>query len=197
MSNEKIILEPNEDGVYVYSHSESQDAPRQKPPAKGLFKSIRRAIISVCVLAAIFLLILMFVKGGVWMSQKLYPSLSSISKVAMICIIVVFVPLAAFQRTQAIAGLGILASSYVFGLTLWIWSLLLTYNLWGIFAVILGLFFVGIGIVPMALLAVLFKGQWSTFGELLLLMIFIPVSRSFGLYLTARAAQLRNSAQHF
>jgi hypothetical protein len=194
MNKESIILEPNEDGVYVYNPSGPKN---QKPVVKQLFKSFRRILLAACVLTAMALLVLTFVKGSVWIGQKLYPGLSFISETALVCVVVLFVPLAAFKRTRAFAGLGIFAASYVFGLMLWVWSLILTYKLWGIFAVILGLFLAGIGIVPVALLAVLFNGQWGTLSELILLMIFVPMSRSFGLYLAAKAAQYRNSTAHF
>jgi hypothetical protein len=194
VNKESIILEPNEDGVYVYNPPGFKNP---KPVVKQVFKSIRRALLTACVLLALTLLVLTFMKGGVWVGEKLFPSLSLISKVALLCIAIVFIPLAAFSRTRAIAGLGIFAASYAFGLMLWVWSLILTYKLWGIFAVILGLFFAGVGIVPIAILATLFNAQWSTLGELLLLMIFVPVSRSFGLYLTAKAARDRNASASF
>jgi hypothetical protein len=60
------------------------------------------------------------------------------------------------RRTRAFSAAGLMIASYVFGACLWITSLLLTYELWGTIAVIIGLAVVGIGIVPVALLAALF-----------------------------------------
>ena len=190
MSNEKIILEPNEDGVYVPSGSAGENG---SSIAKQLFKSTGRIIIGVGLMAGLMLLVLMFVKGGLWVGEKAYPVLSSFSKIALILAVFLLAPLAFFKPTRTFAGLGIYFASYVFGLTLWVWSLILTYNLWGIFAVIIGLFFAGIGIVPIALMATLFSGVWSTFGELILLMAFVPICRMFGIFLVARAAALRHS----
>ncbi len=194
MPQEKIILEPNEDGVYTYNPSSWKS---QKAAAKQFFKSAPRILINLCVLAALTLLLLTFVKGGVWMAREVYPGLIFGAKAVLLGMLILFIPLSMFRRTRAVAGLGIFALSYLLGLTLWVWSLILTFKLWGIFAVILGLFFVGVGIVPIALLAVLFHGDWATLGDLLLLIICVPVSRSFGLYLAAQAARLRNSSAHF
>jgi hypothetical protein len=36
-----------------------------------------------------------------------------------------------------------------YGLTVWIWSLLLTYTLWGGFGVVIGILMGGVGIVPL------------------------------------------------
>lgn len=186
MSSEKIILEPNEDGVYVPSGPQSSSA-------KQLFKSMGRVVIGFGLLMGLMLLILMFVKGGVWVGEKTYPLLSGFSKLALFLTFFILTPLTLFKPTRSFAGLGIYFASYVFGLTLWVWSLVLTYNLWGIFAVLIGLFFAGIGIVPVALLATLFSGKLSVFGELLLLMAFVPISRMFGIFMVARAAADRNS----
>ncbi len=190
MSSEKIILEPNEDGVYVPSGAAADNS---SSPGKRLFKSMGRVIIGLGLLTGLMLLILMFVKGGVWVGEQAYPLLASISKLALFLTIFILTPLAYFKPTRSFAGLGIYFASYVFGLTLWVWSLILTYNLWGIFAVIIGLFFAGLGIVPVALLATLFSGKLSTFGELLLLMAFVPICRMFGIFMVAKATALRNS----
>ncbi|HAP00260.1 MAG TPA: hypothetical protein DCQ83_09480 [Fibrobacteres bacterium] len=135
----------------------------------------------------------MFVKGGVWAGQRAYPLLSGLSRFALLITVLVLAPLAVIPRTRLFAGLGIIAASYVFGFTLWMWSLLLTYNLWGLFAVILGLFFLGVGIVPIALLAALFNGEWTTLTQLILLAIFVPVSRSTGFFLAASGIARRHS----
>src|ERR1700736_2508910 len=50
-------------------------------------------------------------------------------------------------------------------------SLLLTYELWGTTAVIIGLVLLGIGIVPVALLAALFHGQWWHLLDLVVLIL--------------------------
>ena len=190
MNDEKIILEPNEDGVYVPSGSATEN---QGTPAKQLFKSMGRVVIGFGLLAGLMLLILMFVKGGVWVGEKSYPLLAGFSKLTLFLTFFILTPLTLFKSTRSFAGLGIYFASYVFGLTLWVWSLILTYNLWGIFAVLIGLFFAGIGIVPVALLATLFSGKLSVFGELLLLMAFVPISRMFGMFMVARAAMDRHS----
>src|SRR5438046_9731864 len=54
--------------------------------------------------------------------------------------------------------------SYVFGATLWVWSLLLTYTLWGGFWLFIGLFMAGVGVVPLAMIATFFKGMWAELG---------------------------------
>jgi hypothetical protein len=61
-------------------------------------------------------------------------------------------PLALIRITQGFSAVSLMIASYVFGTCLWITSLLLTYELLGTIAVVIGLVVLGIGIVPIALL---------------------------------------------
>ena len=112
-----------------------------------------------------------FILGGVWVSKHLLPWLSVISLVVFAIVIFVLLPLAIPRATRGFSSISILIASYVFGATLWMYGLLLTYFTWGIVAVIIGLVFFGVGVVPIALLATLFKGMWGPFFTLVLLAI--------------------------
>jgi hypothetical protein len=63
-------------------------------------------------------------------------------------------------------------------------GLLLTYVIWGGFAVFIGLFLAGVGVVPVAMLATLLKGLWGPFGILIGLTILTFGTRIFGLSLS-------------
>lgn len=78
-------------------------------------------------------------------------------------------------------------SSYVIGLALWVWALILTYVLWGLWAVVIGLFFMGVGIVPIAMLATLFKGMWPQLGQLVLGLVLVFGIRAYSLYVAQKA----------
>jgi hypothetical protein len=78
-------------------------------------------------------------------------------------------------------------SSYVFGLELWLRSLLFTYILWGGFWVIVGLAFAGVGVLPMALLATGFAGYWDVFLWLCIGMVTTYGSRILAHYFSDKA----------
>jgi hypothetical protein len=67
-------------------------------------------------------------------------------------------------------------ASTVFGAMTWVCGLGVTYEAWGIGGVIVGLVFAGVGIVPVAMLAVLLQGEWQA---LIVFVIFIVLT--FGL----------------
>ncbi|KRA72810.1 hypothetical protein ASD78_14380 [Lysobacter sp. Root667] len=112
-----------------------------------------------------------FILGGVWVSKHLLPWLTVISFVVFAIVIFVLLPLSIPRATRGFSSISILIASYVFGATLWMFGLLLTYFTWGVVAVIIGLVFFGVGVVPIALLATLFKGMWGPFFTLVLLVI--------------------------
>ena len=131
----------------------------------------------------------LFIYGGVWVGTKVYPWLVAVNAVTVALVVLIFLPLAIFRRTQGFSGLAILISSYVFGLTLWVWGLLLTFSIWGFIAVFIGLAVMGIGVVPIAMLATLFNGMWSTLAELLVLTAITFGARIGGGLLVAKAAE--------
>jgi uncharacterized protein YacL len=86
---------------------------------------------------------------------------------------------------------GIYITSYVYGLTVWIWSLLLTYTLWGAFGVVVGILMGVVGIVPLSVVACLFKGLFSIAFQVVLLAAFVFGVRAFALFLFSSAERYK------
>jgi len=156
---------------------------------KEKFQNIGYALLGIGIFIGIILLAVFFIKGGLWLSELLYPWLSLISAIAFFVCILILLPLAIFRRTRAFSGLGLFVASYIFGASLWVWAFLLTYVLWGATALFIGLFLAGVGVVPIAMLATLFNGEWSILGQLVLLLIFTFGSRMLGYYLVEKAEE--------
>ena len=142
-------------------------------------------VIFVLVIASLLEPILFFTKGPQILA-RIFPFLKILYSIAMFVSIFSLLPTALFRRTRGIAGLGLFIASYIFGATLWVWAFLLTYMLWGWGALIIGLLIMGIGIVPISMLATIFKGEWYLLGNLVLLLFFTFGARMFGLYLTTK-----------
>ena len=136
------------------------------------------------ILIAILFIPILFIWGGIKLSTILIPWLYLASAFAFLVNLVIFAPMAIFRKTREWAGVCMFFSSYVFGLTLWFLGLLLTYIIWGGFAVFIGLFIAGVGIVPVAMLATLIKGLWGPFGVLIGLTILTFGCRIAGLSLS-------------
>ncbi len=152
-------------------------------------KWIGSAVIGVGIMIGLVVVAMLLLQGGVWLSAKLYPWLVGLTGFTFAVLVFVLLPNAVFSSVPKFAGSGMFIASYVFGATLWVWSLLVTYTLWGGIGLAIGLFMAGVGVVPLAMLATLFNGLWSTLGELVLGLILTIGVRVWGLRLLEKAAR--------
>jgi hypothetical protein len=145
--------------------------------AKDVLESIGGFLISITIFIIGIMVIYVFIFGGAWISSKLLPLFSLLTWLVIALVIFIFLPLAIPKATRSFASIAILISSYVFGATLWMEGFLLTMILWGFWAVLIGIFILGVGVVPFAIIATLLKGMWLYLIELVLLTIATFASR--------------------
>jgi hypothetical protein len=149
---------------------------------KDLLKCIGALAVGAVFLVALVCLGLLFIFGGIWLSAKVMPILAVVSGYTFLACVFVLVPMAVFHTTRAIAGIGLFIASYIFGLSLWMCGLLLSYSLWGFWGAFIGLFVAGIGVVPVAMLATQFSGLWGGLFSLVLLTFATYGTRIMSLY---------------
>jgi len=154
---------------------------------KETISNIGTYALGLVIMLAILALPVLFIVGGVVIGEKILPWLMLLSILTLGFNIVILLPLALIPPTRPWAGLGFFISSYVFGLTGWFMGLLLTWILWGGMAVIVGLFIMGIGVVPIGMLATLFNGMWAELGLLVLAVVLTFGLRILGMTLTENA----------
>lgn len=123
--------------------------------------------------------------GGLWASTHLLRPLIGIGRIVLAIDILVLLPLSIFRSLRSFTGGIIFVSSYIFGLVTWILGLVITYALWGIFAVIVGMFIFGVGVVPTAILALAVNGYWKSLFTLLMLSVVTFAARLFGVFIMA------------
>jgi len=150
-------------------------------------KNLGGGLFGIVIMLGLFLLPLLFIKGGLWLSATIYPWLVSISGITFAISLFILLPLAIFKKTRSASAIGLLIASYIFGATAWVWSFLLAYVFWGFLGLFIGLFIVGVGVVPIAMLASLFKGEWGIFGQLVLIVIITFGVRFLALYIAEKA----------
>lgn len=152
---------------------------------KDLLKIVGGTAFSIVMFAAAIVLAFLFITGGVWLSDKLLPWLVLASWLVTLLVVLLFLPLSLLRAARRFTSIAILISSYVLGLTLWMEGLLLTYVIWGGFAVFVGLFLAGIGVVPVAMLATLINGMWFRLAELVVLTFMTFGSRALAFKIAA------------
>jgi len=130
---------------------------------------------------AILSLPLVFIMGAAWASKNLLGPLITIGWVLLALNIVILLPLSIFKRLRGFTGGGIFFSSFLFGLVAWLLGFILTYSIWGAWAVVIGILFLGGGVVPVALLATAINGYWDPFFTLLTVTTLTFAARIIGM----------------
>jgi hypothetical protein len=156
---------------------------------KEFLKSIGGFILGVVLLVAFLVLVDLFLYGSAWLSDKVLPILNLIVAASFFILLLIVLPLSIFRKCRGWCAVAFIYWSYLCGLSLWMFSLLVTLNLWGLTAAIIGLLFMGIGVFPVALLACIFKGEWSILFQLLLQLALLIGCRLYGFYLAHKAEQ--------
>lgn len=139
-------------------------------------------LILIVIIAGILFLAAFFLGKGIWLSEKFTPTLTHIAGL-LLWVLIILLPFTLIKRARGVVGGIMLAFAYFYSFTLWECSFLLTYELWGTLALIIGFLFMGVGFVPMALLATALKGMWSTFWQLAFLLGIFAGSGFLGTYL--------------
>lgn len=129
-----------------------------------------------------------FIFGLVWVSAKLYPIVEWLSLLGVL-VLLVCLPLSVFKRIRRQCGKGIVGVSYLWGLGLWMYSILCLYELWGIAGIYIGFFTVGYVTVPLACIALLFHGEWSLLGQIVLWFIIAISVRNLGYWIISKGEE--------
>ena len=136
-------------------------------------------------LVALVTLAAAFFWGAEWASIHLFePAATASGWLFWICLLILL-PLAIFRRTRLVACYGLFIASFIFGATIWMAGFLTTLDYWGVGAVFVGLFMMGVGVVPMAILAALFQAPWWVAGVLTLGLVVTYGCRMLALTLAA------------
>jgi hypothetical protein len=141
-------------------------------------------LVAVGILALI-LISMTILRGITWVSPIVY---EYSVKAASICLLatIILIPLSLIRTIRGFTGTLIYAGSYIIGLSLWAFSAIVAYILWGYFGLFIGLFLMGIGVVPVAFLAALFKGEWSAMGNIIVGILLTYGTRIAGIYIASK-----------
>jgi hypothetical protein len=130
-----------------------------------------------------------FISGTAQVSVWLLPILSEVGGYTFLVCLFLLLPMAMFRRTRFVSAIGLFAASYIFGAETWIIGFLLTYAFWGAVGIFVGLMIAGIGVVPLALIALAIHKAWEMAGELLLWVILTFGCRFAAVYIGEKTPQ--------
>jgi len=150
-------------------------------------KSVGYIILGISFLIGLILLTLFILRGVLWIGEKALPFLINFTNIFAAISVFIFIPMTFLKKTRMWGGFALQLSSFLFGLTLWIYSALVVYMLWGFFGLFIGLFLAGVGVLPVAALASLFNGEWLIIVNLVYMIILTFGARFLGFYILNKA----------
>lgn len=128
-------------------------------------KSIGGALLGIVIFLGLIITIILLFAFGAKVAFAIQPFVNwlagSLFLINLIMLLVAIVP-----KARGVTGVIIYISSYIYGLSTWIFGLTVTLALWGWLAVVIGMMMGGIGVVPIGMLAAIFKGNWAIFWSL-------------------------------
>ena len=159
---------------------------------REIFKNSGTVLLWIVGLLAVFLIGTLLLGGAVWISDKVQPILQIVTSFAIIITVFILLPLSFIKKTRGFAAIGLLVLSYAFGLDLWTYSVLLSYQFWRFWGLCFGLLAGGIGVFPVAILASIFNGAWQELINLIFLFLCTFGLRILSYYLIAKHAETQD-----
>lgn len=155
----------------------------------NVLKSISGILLVIAIFLGVIVATVLFFTFGAKVAFTISPFVNWLAGILFVSNLVLLV-FALIPKARGAIGLIIYISSYLYGLSAWIYGLAVTLALWGWLAVIIGMILGGIGVVPIGLLATMFHGEWSIFWTLLFTAVLTYGSRIVGHTLVNSSASL-------
>ncbi len=165
--------------------TESNEAEPPLPSFLEAIKSAGSIILGIAVLIALIFVSALFILGTATVSEKVLPFLNVATIISLIFCVIVLLPLLIVRATRFIPVWGLFIASYVFGVDVWMYGFLVTFDLWGAGGVFAGLLLGVVGIVPLGIIAAALHALWSTVGELAFGIAITYGARMFAVFLAA------------
>jgi len=143
----------------------------------GMLRNTGVFIIGAILFVATILLSSIFLVGITWLTTVLYPFILFIRQLTLQSCFFILLPLGFFKTTRTFSATGFAISAMVMGITVWLFSVLTVFQLWGFGGLIAGIILGIVGIVPLALIAAAMNHMWGADGR-----IALDIALYFGLY---------------
>ena len=181
LSRAGSLLQENLDGLT----GEVRQA-RSRQDRGSIVNAIKTAgavILGIAAFICLLFLIAALINGTAFIADKLLPYLITASDVAFGLCIVILLPLSLFRFSRIVALWGFFIASYIFGLGVWMYGFLVTYEFWGGTGIFIGLLLGVVGVVPLEIIAAALHGIWYYVDELILGLAITYGARVFALFL--------------
>lgn len=111
---------------------------------------------------------------------RLYLLLLPVGQIAFTGCLLILLPMALVRSTRRQAGYNLILSSYLFGAITWALGASVSWSVYGWLGLLLGLFFFGVGVVPIAIFAAFFTLHMPSLGVSLFVMSVLTYGVRYG-----------------
>jgi hypothetical protein len=111
---------------------------------------------------------------------RLYTWVLPLAQLTFAGALLILVPLALIPATRGQAGKNFIIASYLFGFTTWMLGATITFSTYGWVGLLIGLFFFGVGVVPVAVVAAFFSLSAPGLGFSLIMMAVLTYGARMG-----------------
>lgn len=157
---------------------------------------LRSTLRTTALLIGVALLAALWVRGTVTVSGWVNPFLMNLGGFATVVLLPSCVLLSLFGRTQYYAAVGFMSIAFIYGLGLWVGSLLYALQVWGWIAAGVGVMLAGVGVVVIAFAAAVSQGNWSLAAGIGITLGLIAVCRLASAYLLQRGERVVTDAHN-
>jgi len=154
-------------------------------------KAVGGCLLTIVAVTACVALTVLFLLGAGWVSAHVLPWLLVTCVIVTAILFIILLPLSAIRKARGFTAVAILIISFVFGISAWMYGLVITLSTWGVVAVIIGLCLGGVGVVPIGILAALFHGEWEALFAIIILIVLTFACRAFSIWLDVKNQEHR------
>lgn len=148
---------------------------------KETFQGVAGLIKYIVVFVVIAGLLSVLFSGVRFLSGVLIPVLTAVSFVMFMAMFFMIILSSFVKKYRGITSIALLIFSYFFGVTAWFLGLSSTLYYFGFLWVIIGVFMLGVGVIPIGLLALAVNGQGWNFITLVSLLVLAFQARKWAL----------------
>jgi len=150
---------------------------------KRKIDSIKRVGVFLLSILIPFFILIVLIKNLKWYMETIYPILFTFSEVLFLFSIFVLIPLSLIKITRNISATLLFISTYFWGFMLWTSSFAYTLIFGSVVVLIVGLLFVGIGVVPVGYFYVIINAEWNLLVNLIMMTVMTFGFRYYSIYI--------------
>lgn len=142
-----------------------------------LSRKLKRLIFAALAFAIILLIPLILWQGATAISEGAVSLIGNLTQpLSIFTLLAVGLTYLASYRMRV--GTVLAISSYLYGSLIWLFGLFVTVELWGILGILIGLLLLGVGVIPLGILASIFSAEWGILWDFTVLIALFLISRS-------------------